>query len=227
MIRIDEINRKEINRYLGYGKCTPQEMDERLIEEVLEQTIQACSPKHMLQRCLCTLEGTEIFLYKKEEPEKLLVHVESKHLADNLAQCKEVIMFACTLGVEADSLLRKYELTNMAKASISQACFAAIIEAYANKVQESLRTELEAEGLYLRPRFSPGYGDLKLETQIDFFKGMDVTKRLGVTLTDTLLMFPTKSITAYIGLTRNPLSCHINKCKTCLNKGCEFRDEDC
>ncbi len=55
---------------------------------------------------------------------------------------------------------------------------------------------------------------------------MEITKRLGITLTDSLLMFPTKSVTAFIGITRNEKSCHINKCKTCPNKECEFRNED-
>lgn len=222
----DDVNRNEIRRYLGYGKHAPTDEIESLIEEVLSQALKVCAPKSMMKRCGCRILGEEVYLSEPEDAQHVVVHVTSKNLSDNLAQCEEAIMFACTLGVGADSLLKRLELTDMAKASIAQACFAAIVEAYANKLQEDLRKQLQQEGLYVRPRFSPGYGDLKLDTQRDFFKGMDVAKHLGVTLTDSMLMFPTKSVTAYIGLTKNPGSCHISKCKTCLNKGCEFRDED-
>ena len=44
-----------------------------------------------------------------------------------------------------------------------QAAAAAAIEAVCDEENDRLREEIEAEGLYLRPRFSPGYGDLSLE----------------------------------------------------------------
>jgi cobalamin-dependent methionine synthase I len=136
---------------------------------------------------------------------------------------------AATLGIEADKLMQKYEILNMAKASITQSCGAACIEAYCNILQERILEDVVAstgEKLYLRPRFSAGYGDVPLEVQRDIFRALECTKRIGLTLTESLLMYPTKSVTAFIGLTANPESCHVGKCKSCNNINCEFREVD-
>jgi cobalamin-dependent methionine synthase I len=49
-------------------------------------------------------------------------------------------------------------------------------------------------------RFSPGYGDFSLTAQRDIFTMLGCEKRIGLTLNDSLLMSPTKSVTAIIGL---------------------------
>jgi cobalamin-dependent methionine synthase I len=124
--------------------------------------------------------------------------------------------------------MQKYKITNMTKASMTQACGAACIEAYCNILQEKILDEVIAntgEKLYLRPRFSAGYGDVALSVQKDIFAALDCTKRIGLTLTDSLLMYPTKSVTAFIGLTRNPESCHVGRCQNCGKLDCEFREE--
>ena len=49
-------------------------------------------------------------------------------------------------------------------------------------------------------RYSPGYGDLPLEIQKDVFRALDCERSIGVTLTESLLMQPSKSVTAVIGM---------------------------
>ena len=66
--------------------------------------------------------------------------------------------------------------------------------------QTGLRAGFRKEGLALRPRFSPGYGDLPLEFQRDFFRILRPQRRIGVTLTDACLMVPSKSVTALVGI---------------------------
>ena len=52
----------------------------------------------------------------------------------------------------------------------------------------------------LKPRFSPGYGDLSLETQKQLFSILDCERQLGISLNSSLLMSPSKSVTAFVGL---------------------------
>ena len=52
----------------------------------------------------------------------------------------------------------------------------------------------------LRPRFSPGYGDLSLYVQRDIVRILDTYRKIGLTLSDSLLMIPQKSVTAIVGL---------------------------
>lgn len=123
----------------------------------------------------------------------------SKHLAANLSGCKEVLLFAATVGVEMDRLIAKYGRISPAKALLFQAIGAERIEALCDAFCKEMAKET---GANLRPRFSPGYGDLPLEAQKDLFAVLDCGKRIGLSLNDSLLMSPSKSVTAFAGIVR-------------------------
>ena len=122
--------------------------------------------------------------------------VKSRDLQKNLSGCREIILVAATVGLETDRAIAKYSRLSPARALILQAAGAAAVEATLDKLSE----ELKADGLTLRPRFSCGYGDLPLELQKDIFASLDCPKNIGVSLTDTFLMTPTKSVSAIIGI---------------------------
>lgn len=219
-----DVNRREIYRYLGYRGMTPDDTIMQMVEEVLQDLFRVICPRNIYQIYECSINEHKIYLENGIQRDGITI--QSRNLSDNLSQCEKVILMAASLGIGADKLLQRYEITNIAKASVLQACGAACIEAYCNLLQEEIRQQMQKEGMYLRPRFSPGYGDLPLDTQQIVFDCLQCTKRLGLTLTDSLLMYPTKSVTAFIGITKNKQSCHIAKCSTCENTGCEFRYED-
>ena len=52
----------------------------------------------------------------------------------------------------------------------------------------------------LKPRYSPGYGDLSLSVQKDVLNILNADKILGIKLGENLLMIPKKSITAIQGV---------------------------
>ena len=114
----------------------------------------------------------------------------------------KAIIFAATIGIGIDRLISKYSRLSPAKALCLQAIGAERVEALCNDFCEKMESEFQGKGESLRPRFSPGYGDLPLETQKMIFSLLDCPKRIGVTLGDTLLMSPSKSVTAFIGITR-------------------------
>ena len=108
------------------------------------------------------------------------------------------MIFAATIGVEIDRLIAKYSRLSPAKAFCCQAIGAERVE----ELCESVNEKLGAGGEMLKPRFSPGYGDLPLETQKMIFSLLDCPKRIGVSLGDSLLMSPSKSVTAFAGITK-------------------------
>ena len=149
--------------------------------------------------------------------------VDSRSLMRNLAGCTEVVMLAVTLGPGPDRLIRRAEVRNMLKACIYQAAGAAAVEALCDEVNEQIRKEAEERGLYARPRFSPGYGDFPLEVQRDFERILMMRKKTGIALTDSLLMTPTKSVTAVIGLSPEKKACHKAGCEECaMEETCEY-----
>ena len=65
---------------------------------------------------------------------------------------------------------------------------------------DELCRELEGEWGTVRPRFSPGYGDLPLSLQKEIFALLDCGRSIGVALGENLLMSPSKSVTAIVGV---------------------------
>lgn len=112
-------------------------------------------------------------------------------------------------------------MTNVAHAAAAQAVCAALIESYCDETEAEIAA---AAGLHLKPRFSPGYGDWRLEDQRQLLMLLDCAKRIGLTLTDGYMLTPIKSVTAVIGLTEDTV-CNTSKCAACVNRACEFRKE--
>jgi cobalamin-dependent methionine synthase I len=132
-------------------------------------------------------------------------------------------MLAVTIGPGADRLVKRSEIRDMLKAYTYQAVGAAAVEAWCDEVNERIKQEAADKGLYARPRFSPGYGDFPLEVQKDFERILEMPKSIGVSLSESLLMTPTKSITAVIGLSDKATDCHRAGCEECnMHETCEY-----
>lgn len=144
--------------------------------------------------------------------------VESENLANNLNECEKVIIFAATVGVGIDRLISKYSRISPSKALMFQAIGTERIEALCDMFCRD--TEKEYGGI--RPRFSAGYGDVPLECQKDIFSLLDCERKIGLTLNDSLLMSPTKSVTAFVGIGKSAKHTD-NKCENCNMKNCSFR----
>ena len=127
---------------------------------------------------------------------------ESQSLGKALRGCDAVFLFAVTIGLEMDRLIARYKRVSPVYTLLLQAIGAERVESACDALEEKLRGSL-APGESLRPRFSPGYGDLPLALQKDVFQALDCERRLGLTLTDSLLMVPSKSVTAIVGIERS------------------------
>ena len=91
-----------------------------------------------------------------------------------------------------------------------------------DEVKEDVK-ELEEQELYMRPRFSPGYGDFDIQYQEPLMRMLDCAKTIGLTMTDSCMMTPTKSVTALIGASPIKERCPIAGCEACEKKDCEYR----
>ena len=184
------VSKKEVLRYSGCKNATGE------ISELLDA---ACKEA----------EGTVSFrVCYAEFPLKIegsicdfsFARVDSSDLAKNLTGCKSAVIFAATIGLGFDRLIAKYNKISPAKAVIFQALGSERVEALCDEFCKELALEKEQQGLCLKPRFSPGYGDLPLEFQKDIFRVLDCPRQIGITLGDNLLMSPSKSVTAFVGI---------------------------
>ena len=104
-----------------------------------------------------------------------------------------------------------------------QACAAAMLEEYCDEMQDKIAQQLAEEKLYLRPRFSPGYGDFSILHQKEILDMLDAPKRIGLTMTDAYMLVPTKSVTAIIGVSNTKEPCHQKGCEECTKEDCLYR----
>jgi hypothetical protein len=122
--------------------------------------------------------------------------VTSQGLSKVLDGCERAVVFAATVGLGVDRLIARYQTYAPSKALMLQAIGTERIEALCDAFCREIAREYKA----VRPRFSAGYGDLPLELQRDIFRVLDCQRRIGLTLNESLLMSPSKSVTAIIGV---------------------------
>ena len=213
--RLTAINRNEVLLYLGWrgGVLDPaQEAEIARCETLLLETAR---PRVVWRRFPLDADGT---------PVGTELRPEGQDVKDLLRGCEAVIFFAATLGAEAESLLRRAQLRNMADAVILDACGSAAVE----NVCDNLCADLAAAEAprFLTDRFSPGYGDLPFAQQPDFCRLLDVQRRIGVSVTDSGLMLPQKSVTALMGVSPVPAEKRSRGCAYCeLFSNCSYRKD--
>ena len=230
---------REMFRYMGYGGNTPDPEVAAEAELCLTRLLEETEPKTVWRRFPLDLESGDIVRVEGME-------IRSGALHRNLKDCKEVILMAATLGMAPDRMAARAQAAGkMSRAVMLQAAAAALIEEVCDELNEQLRLEAAGEGKTLRPRFSPGYGDFRtlrprfspgygdfrLEHQAELFRILEVQKRIGVTLTEHLLMMPSKSVTAVIGIsdTAPDTQCGEKEavpaagCGACDRTDCSFR----
>ena len=152
-----------------------------------------------------------------------LVNVHMGIVLEDVSRNKKAVLLGATLGPKVDLLLRKYSIGDMARVVTLQACAAAMLEEYLDEWQTALEADMKKEGYYIRPRFSPGYGDFDIAHQDMILRMLDTAKKIGLTLTGGNMLTPSKSVTAVIGLSETETSCHIKGCEVCQKKDCAYR----
>ena len=139
-----------------------------------------------------------------------------------LEGCAQAAVLICTLGAAFEALLRAEQARGMARAALLDACGSAWVEAGCDEAQAEISARFP--GLHSTDRFSPGYGDLPLSLQRDICGALDAPRRLGVQVTDSLLLNPSKTVTAVIGLSDRPQPARIRGCAYCdLRENCQYR----
>ena len=132
--------------------------------------------------------------------------ISSVALAKVLKGCTRVVLFALTAGIEYDIFINRNEKLSPAAALIGSAIGSERAESIADAFCRYMSQSLAEEGLSLTRRFSPGYSDLSLELQTEIFKILKPERSIGVYLNKSLLMSPSKSVTALMGVISNDLS---------------------
>ncbi len=212
------IDQSEVLRYLGYGRSVPDAAVLSAIEKCVAEVQPRLSPK-------ACFDCFDLSTNPDGSLDLGFMSVSSKNLAKNLDGCEKIILFAATVGIETDRIINRFSMFSPHDAIIAQAVGAAAIEDWCNILCRRFEERERLSGQYLRPRFSPGYGDFPLDAQKRIFEVLDCSRKIGLTLTDSHLMVPSKSVTAIIGISKDNLNCTPQGCEACKNINCQYRRE--
>ena len=186
-------DRQEILRYLGYKKNQlPDAEAESCIARCLEELGAAAEPRSVCRRFPVTRQEGSLTIAG--------IPFDSRSLEKHLASCDEAVLFAATLGMETDRLIARAQLRDLRDALVLQACAAAMIEEYCDEIDRQIQAEAQSRNRQTKRRFSPGYGDLDIFVQRDLCRVLDTERQIGLTLTESCMMVPVKSVTAIVGI---------------------------
>lgn len=203
------IDPKEVAVYLGYYSANG--IDDKTIDNAIDEfsanaDFRACCVKVPVR---ITENGVDLGF----------MQTESKSLRKNLEGCDEAYILAATTGASSQRLIERNSVISPIKGIVTDCVGSAAIEAFCDKINLSLDNPD-----FLRPRFSPGYGDLCIDCQRKIVDFLCTNKNIGLSLTDSLMMVPKKSVTAIIGIGKEKNKCKGNGCMTCSGTNCPYRD---
>ncbi len=203
------IDPKEVAVYLGYYSANG--IDEKTIADGISEF------KDNADFRVCYAKVPVIFT--ENGVDLGFMQVESQSLKKNLEGCDEAYILAATTGISSQRLIEKNSVISPIKGIVTDCIGSAAIEAFCDKINLSLSDNPD----FLRPKFSPGYGDLCIDCQRKIVDFLCANKNIGLSLTESLMMVPKKSVTAIIGIGKEKNKCNGSGCMTCKAEKCPYR----
>lgn len=136
-------------------------------------------------------------------------------LEEFFAGCNEVVFIGCTLGLEIERKIKYYQAFDLTRMCILDSIASAYIEEACDEFEN---VHLPKNRTY---RFCPGYGKVPIEVNKEIAQYIDLYRKTGITITDTNLLLPQKSMIGFIGIGKDSLK---KSCEGCMHsESCSFR----
>ncbi len=219
-----QIDKKEVLRYLQYKNQNLSNNINEEIDNCINRTKEIINPRYVFRT---------YFIEKQDINNKKIVYLkdsnikfESEDIYKLFDKCDECILISATLGLEIEKEIRKLTYTNLSKGLIIDACATTAIEEVCDILQDNIERELLKENKHITMRYSPGYGDLSIEKNVDIINILNSQKEIGLTVTDSGIMIPRKSVVALIGVSKKGIKREKKSCDNCSNKhNCKYKKE--
>ena len=183
---------REILRYAGVR--TSDDYDSKLLNDLKREISLSIKTTVVYREMPIEIHNDTVHLER--------VSVYSKALAKAMKRAEKTVFMAATLGIDTDRIIAKLSKISPARALLADAIASERIEALCDAFCLKLKEEVSPLGLSVGFRFSPGYGDLPLEFQKEIFSYLSPERYIGLTLNNSLMMSPSKSVSAIIAIER-------------------------
>lgn len=211
-----KIDGSNVETITGFNEGEDRGFVNDLIEEVLKESEQVCRVK------------AEYIIYPAVKFSSTDKSIEVNNVNFNIkkivfGQIKKsdsIALFLCTAGEEIGIKSRKAMLErDMLKGYIYDVVGSLIVEAAADLMQNALEKSVRSEGKKITNRYNPGYCGWDVAEQHKLFQLLP-DNYCRISLTESALMNPVKSLSGIIGIGENvrsnPYTCQICDMKDCI-----------
>jgi hypothetical protein len=133
-----------------------------------------------------------------------------------------IAVFACTAGPEISRLASEYNKKgHIVHAYIADSLGSIVVERAMDMIQEHLKSQMDEQGMKITNRYSPGYCGWELKEQSKLF-GLLPEHFCSISLSDSMLMKPIKSVSGIIGIGKDVTYDHYT-CSYCKDVNCLYR----
>lgn len=215
MMELRPVSLTEAARYMGV-KGEPDDRVLRLLCSMEELVRSRVRPAYVYRETTAELTGKGVQLGIMSSC------LAGEDIKRHLKGCGRAIVLAATLSQEADKLIRQAAARDMAESLAIDCLCSAAVEQVCDRAEEEIFSVINAP--YRTWRYSPGYGDLPLSVQGDILQALNAQRRIGLTVSDSSLLIPTKSVTAIIGISDAPVEHTAKGCAVCaMRESCAYR----
>ena len=192
---------------MGHGGAEPDDRLLALIEQCEREVLDAAQPRFVYRVCEIENESSGVAVKGTN------LVLTGNSIREHLSGCERAVLMAVTVSAGIDRLIRIAQLEDMAKAVVIDSLASVAVEQACDRAEEIFR-------------FGLGYGDLPVSLQGAFLNVLNAPKQIGLNVSASDMLTPTKSVTAVIGLSREPVSAKARGCQTCsMRDTCKFRQK--
>ena len=204
-IRIDHINREEALRYMGAAGMETKGLMAQYLDACEKELLKVMRPA---------------FVYKVFDVDQL--ELPGKDIREHLKGCRQCAFLCATLSTAVDQMIRKYSILDMTKSLMIDAMASAAVEEVCNQAEIQIKAVFPDK--FLTWRYGVGYGDFDIHYQRTFLEYINAYKTIGVSVSDSCMLNPVKSVTCIIGLSDTMPEKSKRGCSNCNLAGkCQFR----
>lgn len=210
------ISDEELFLYMGFKGSTPDAYTYEIIQTLKKEALEICQPRL----------GYRFLTGRKLDKQHLVVgdrvFKPDYTITKYLQEADIYAIMVASVGAELDVWIQEKRLANdIMEAFIADALGSLIVEAIVSYGLSSLTEKMKSYQLNTSNSYSPGYCGWNVREQQLLFSLLPYGF-CGISLTDSSLMLPIKSVSSLVGIGRHierkPYGCSICQRKDCFKK---------
>lgn len=209
----------DLEKLLDYESgCTPEPVSQ-IAKGLLKQSAEICDIRGGYQ------VFNQVGMDKKEHHFFTINKVPfyaGKIVVQQLFKSELLALFVCTAGDTIEKLSKQLmSQGQLLEGYITDLIGSMVVESAMDKIQDRLKLTMQEQGLHISNRYSPGYCGWETEEQAKLFELLP-HKVCGISLNESCLMLPIKSVSGVIGIGRE-IQYTEYSCTLCDMSHCIYR----